>query len=271
MVFNGILTHLFCKQVGVLLICIHELASPFVRGFNCDDETIRYPHKDSTVSSRICYIGGSGINIIFILALEYQLLISQGEQNEPFNAKLYLRNVYCRLIVWFFGAISSELLTDISKVTAGRLRPHFIDVCKPVIVLGQNKEASLDDYCASSNQRYQYITDYYCSGDPAKIRDTRLSFMSGHSSYSAYSAAFAVVSISTIINFQLSSIWWSNNLLIWSIHLHNLTCCHMENFPFTVLHTICHGCGQGGPHKAGDSGLNNISIVLYWINANIWL
>lgn len=133
-----------------------------------------------------------------ILVMEYYAISNEHRSNQggdtestiPF--KKYVRNVYCRLLVWFFGAICSELLTDISKFTAGRLRPHFLDVCQPRVRSG-NTEFTIDEYC-DKGHRYEYITNYYCSGDPKKQRDTRLSFMSGHSSYSAYSAAFAVVS-----------------------------------------------------------------------------
>lgn len=108
--------------------------------------------------------------------------------------RLYIKNVYCRWIVWLFGAISSELLTDISKFTAGRLRPHFITVCQPH-VRTPTGIMLLEDYCGAPESKYKYITDYACFGPDHMQRDTRLSFMSGHSSYSAYSAAFAVVSI----------------------------------------------------------------------------
>jgi phosphatidate phosphatase len=97
--------------------------------------------------------------------------------------------VYCRIIVWFFGAITSELITDITKFTAGRLRPHFISVCRPIVT---SSSIPLDQYCLQTKNPYEYITDYNCAGDPTKQRDTRLSFLSGHSSYSAYSATFAI-------------------------------------------------------------------------------
>lgn len=190
-----------------MLLCIHELASPFTRGFYCEDETIRYPHKESTVPSSVCYLIGSGLNVLLILVMEYYLLIkephnSNGRESvNRFQVQVYIRNVYCRLIVWLFGAISSELLTDISKVTAGRLRPHFIEVCKPVIVVPPSTEIGLDEYCQQTANKYQYITNYQCSGKRGMQRDARLSFMSGHSSYSAYSAAFATVSITVIRSF----------------------------------------------------------------------
>lgn len=197
--------------VGILLTCIHELATPFTRGFHCDDETIRYPYRDSTVSSGACYLVGSGINVLLILLVEYLNLAAnkntgannvgsnRDNANDSFQVKVYLRNVYCNILVWLFGAITSELLTDITKFSAGRLRPHFIAVCQPVVLNG-TVETSLDDYCRQTRNPYEYITRYYCAGDPSKQRDTRLSFLSGHSSYSAYSATFAVLYIQSAVD-----------------------------------------------------------------------
>lgn len=185
--------------MGIFLICVHDFVPPFYRGFQCDDESIRYPYKDSTVSSEVCYIFGSGINIVLILSLEYLNLLAANKKNEPaagpnnaagtFQYKIYLRNAYCRLVVWLFGSITTELLTDITKVTAGRLRPHFLAVCQPMILNGP-VSTPLEIYCNETKTPYEYITNYYCRN--AK-RDTRLSFLSGHSSYSAYSATFAVL------------------------------------------------------------------------------
>lgn len=177
------------------MVCVHEFAAPFRRGFHCNDETIRYPHKESTVSSGVCYLAGTSLNLILILILEYLLLVEQDDGNvQGFNAKIYMRNVYCRFLIWLLGGITSEFLTDISKYTAGRLRPHFIDVCKPRITLADSMEVSVDEYCDKYAFKYEYITNYRCSGRPEAQRDARLSFMSGHSSWSAYSAAHAVVS-----------------------------------------------------------------------------
>uniref|UniRef100_A0A6G1SHL5 Putative phosphatidate phosphatase n=1 Tax=Aceria tosichella TaxID=561515 RepID=A0A6G1SHL5_9ACAR len=191
-------------SLGILLICIHDFATPFRRGFQCDDETIRYPYKDSTVSSGVCYLFGSGVNVALILILEYVNLAFNDTTNDPanhetggFQMKVYLRNIYCRLILWLFGAITSELMTDITKVTAGRLRPHFISVCRPIVRTASG-EIALDEYCFKA--KYEYITEYYCSGDASKQRDARLSFLSGHSSYSAYSAIFAVTYIQSTLD-----------------------------------------------------------------------
>lgn len=141
---------------------------------------------------------GSGLNVLLVLILEAQgILIRPTEDNKDTRIdarlRLYSRNLYCRLIVWFFGSLCSELLTDISKFTAGRLRPHFIGVCRPQIDGNVYDQNSLGEYCRNHDP-YRYITDYVCSGEPSRQRDIRLSFLSGHSSYSAFSATFAVVS-----------------------------------------------------------------------------
>lgn len=175
------------------------MGQPFIRGFQCNDETIRYPHKESTISSALCYFTGSALNILLILVLEAQGTIfrpkedNDNARNNKSRLKLYSRNVYCRIIIWLFGSFVSELITDISKFTAGRLRPHFLAICKPQIEGIRYDQISIADYCRNHDP-YQYITEYECTGEPKKQRDARLSFLSGHSSYSAYSAVFAVVS-----------------------------------------------------------------------------
>ena len=183
------------------------MATPFVRGFHCDDDTIKYPYKDSTVSSGVCYFVGSGVNVILILTLEYFNLISESSNQQHRDqdgsthpiSKIYLRNVYCRLLIWLFGSFASEFLTDIAKVTAGRLRPHFLDVCKPMVSNG-SQYLPAEAYCNLDGNRYTYVTNYYCTGIDSKQKDTRLSFLSGHSSYSAYSAAFAAFYIQSVVD-----------------------------------------------------------------------
>jgi len=33
--------------------------------------------------------------------------------------------------LYLFGLIVTEFVTEVGKLSVGRLRPHFIDVCKP--------------------------------------------------------------------------------------------------------------------------------------------
>uniref|UniRef100_A0A9J7Z3L5 Phosphatidic acid phosphatase type 2/haloperoxidase domain-containing protein n=1 Tax=Cyprinus carpio carpio TaxID=630221 RepID=A0A9J7Z3L5_CYPCA len=88
----------------------------------------------------------------------------------------YVVCVYKAVGSFVFGAALSQSLTDIAKYTIGRLRPHFLTVCKP--------DWSLTD-CKSG-----YIENVTCTGDPVIINEGRLSFYSGHSSFSMYCMLF---------------------------------------------------------------------------------
>ncbi|KAG8183163.1 hypothetical protein JTE90_029519 [Oedothorax gibbosus] len=75
----------------------------------------------------------------------------------------------------------SQLTTDIAKYSIGRLRPHFLDVCKPSV------------NCSLVKDPHEYIMPI-CLGENLKgIREARLSFPSGHSSFSAYTMVYAVI------------------------------------------------------------------------------
>ncbi|KAF4524298.1 hypothetical protein B566_EDAN005354 [Ephemera danica] len=73
------------------------------RGFFCNDESLGHPYHGSTVP---------------FLAVE---LISYGATSVIVIGLLY------------FGCICTKLTTDIGKNVVGRLRPHFMDICKPNI------------------------------------------------------------------------------------------------------------------------------------------
>lgn len=61
--------------------------------------------------------------------------------------------------VFLFGCAVSQSFTDIAKVSVGRMRPHFLDVCKPDF-------ATID--CSVG-----YITNYTCTGDESDVQEAR--------------------------------------------------------------------------------------------------
>ena len=83
------------------------------------------------------------------------------------------------------------LIVEMSKHTIGRLRPHFYAVCQPLC----EGQTGLQDCCSDPMPYpdHTYITDtmYNCSNmslpSAVKLVDrARVSFMSGHSSFSFY-------------------------------------------------------------------------------------
>lgn len=71
----------------------------------------------------------------------------------------YVACVYKSVGSFVFGAALSQSLTDIAKYSVGRLRPHFLTVCKP--------NWSLTD-CKSG-----FIENVACTGDPRIINEAR--------------------------------------------------------------------------------------------------
>lgn len=146
---------------------------PFKRGFFCSDSSIKYPFKEDTISYQLLM----GIMIPFTL-----FIIIFGEcfcvyvRSRASFSYEYVACVYKIVGSFVFGAALSQSLTDIAKYSIGRLRPHFLTVCKP--------NWSVVD-CKSG-----YIESVTCTGDPRIINEARLSFYSGHSSFSMYCMLF---------------------------------------------------------------------------------
>jgi len=184
----SIISDLVCiALVSVPSVILLNTAEPYKRGFFCNDETIKHPYKDSTVSSQLYVTVSMVIPSLAILAVEL---------THWTNFKKYFGTAYSALIVFYFVYTVNELLTSISKYTIGRLRPHFLEVCNPNITLNE-------DSCGSVYNP-KYITEFDCLGSSqfgsyedqmSRVKDSRMSFMSGHSSATTYAMLFAAMYI----------------------------------------------------------------------------
>ncbi|XP_053557256.1 phospholipid phosphatase 1 isoform X2 [Bombina bombina] len=150
--------------------------SPFKRGFFCNDDSIRYPYKEDTISYGL--LAGIMIPfcvIVIILGEAISVFYNRLHSN-AFVSNQYVSTIYKAIGTFIFGAAVSQSLTDIAKYTIGRLRPHFIDVCKP--------------NWSQINCSLGYIENFVCEGDAVKTNEARVSFYSGHSSFSMYCMLF---------------------------------------------------------------------------------
>ncbi|KAJ8299378.1 hypothetical protein KUTeg_023438 [Tegillarca granosa] len=177
--------------VALPLLLFNQLATPFHRGFFCDDESIRYPYKDSTISSSVLYSVGFVCNILAKQAgrlgnesTNYQQHPEQ-QNDQSKSVNHYFCAVFTILLPFMFGATIEHLTTDIAKYQIGRLRPHFIDVCKP----------DYSSFSCNDTIGYRYVEDDVCTGDKKLLREARLSFPSGHASFSSYAMVFLVLYI----------------------------------------------------------------------------
>ncbi len=71
---------------------------------------------------------GSLAGIFFILVAEFYLAYKSKEKR---LCRQFTLNAIHGVLLFTLGAISTLLITEIGKHTIGRLRPHFIDACKP--------------------------------------------------------------------------------------------------------------------------------------------
>uniref|UniRef100_A0A915IYI7 Phosphatidic acid phosphatase type 2/haloperoxidase domain-containing protein n=1 Tax=Romanomermis culicivorax TaxID=13658 RepID=A0A915IYI7_ROMCU len=183
--------------------------NPYKRGFYCNDDSIYYPFKKSTISSLNAKLFGFVIPILIVSCavgvkwfsryLRVLLIILTVEAYrtfffEPKVAKKacepkfslfglpcnpFATRLYFYIGYFLFGAALCLSLTKIGKFSIGRLRPHFMSVCRPSFNISE---------CSD----HKYIEEPHCTGDQDKIRNGRLSFPSGHSSFAFYTMMFAI-------------------------------------------------------------------------------
>lgn len=202
-------------SVGFPVLAFYLAGDAYKRGFFCDDESIRHPFKESTVSSRALYVVGLGVPIVTMIITELLHSHLPTYNKKYFNlfgnrVPSWAWSCYSNIIVFGFGAASSQLLTDIGKYLVGRLRPHFYEICQP----------NVD--CLGDQNRWKYIENYECLGpDKKKIHDSRLSFPSGHSSFAVYTMVY------TVMYLQARMTWRGSYLLR---HLIQFICLAMAWF-----------------------------------------
>lgn len=176
------------------LLIFQLFLTPHKRGFFCDDESIRYPYHESTVSRRKLGIFGVLIPIFLIIATEL-IRYFHWEKNCHFRFVSYqyrkwsvnrlLVRIYVFIGYFLVGACFNQLMVDIAKYTIGRQRPHFIAVCNPT-------DGNETSQCL--NDPHRYITDFTCTGtDQYLLTESQLSFYSGHASFSFYVAWYTTL------------------------------------------------------------------------------
>ncbi|XP_029016697.1 phospholipid phosphatase 1-like [Betta splendens] len=167
--------------VGLPFFILTPRHSPFKRGFFCDDESIRYPLKEDTISYQL--LGGVMIpfTLIVIACGEFLSVYLCRVKHQSLGTR-YAACVYKAVGSYAFGAAASQSLTDIAKYSIGRLRPHFLAVCRPAWERVNCKAGG-------------YVENFTCNGDKFLVDEARLSFYSGHSSFSMYCMLFLVLYI----------------------------------------------------------------------------
>ncbi|KAK1176165.1 phospholipid phosphatase 1 isoform X1 [Acipenser oxyrinchus oxyrinchus] len=167
-----------CVVLAGLPLAVFNLAKikPYQNGFFCNDDSIRYPFHNSTITSTVLYTVGFTLPICSMIIGECLSVHYKRLQSNSSVRNNYVACLYKAIGTFLFGAAMSQSLTDIGKYSIGRLRPHFLDVCKP--------------NWAEINCKAGYIENFTCTGETWIVNEARLSFYSGHSSFSMYCMVF---------------------------------------------------------------------------------
>ena len=82
---------------------------------------------------KLCGLYSAIAGIFAVLISELYLARPCCKPEEKFDAcqNRFILNTIHGALLYSLGAISTLLITEVGKHTVGRLRPHFITVCKP--------------------------------------------------------------------------------------------------------------------------------------------
>merc|ERR1711973_506231 len=141
-----------CAIFGVAFLVIHN-QKPFQRGFYCDDETILHPYAEA----QKCPAVAAGIIwVVALVAIVAPVELFRSCQITrppcPLPVPWIVLDVYRVFGHFLQGGLATVLITEVAKVSIGRLRPHFLDLCKPDLSKCQLSYADSDEDSHVSNK-----------------------------------------------------------------------------------------------------------------------
>jgi len=168
--------------LGLYFLYNKLAGNPTVRGFFCDDLSISYPARSDSISWVSCLLVGGSVPLLIIIVSELILRSVRGTETSVAGFGETLLAWIGPFVAGFFF---EHMFVDVAKYNVGRLRPNFIDNCRPYFTI----DGSPYD-CQNTSKPSEYIDDYQCINHDYK--ESLLSFPSGHTSLITYAMVFAV-------------------------------------------------------------------------------
>ncbi|MBN3323468.1 PLPP3 phosphatase, partial [Atractosteus spatula] len=166
------------------LACELKTVEPYKRGFFCKDESIAYPYLDTeSIPDGLLISGGIIITGLSIALGECYRVRYLNVKSRAFITNLYVSTLYKEIGSFLFGCCVGQSLTNMAKLSVGRLRPNFLSVC------GLN-------YSNLNCTEGSYIVNFECpyiknNEEHAKlVTEARKSFYSGHASFAMYTMLY---------------------------------------------------------------------------------
>jgi len=177
---------------------------PYHRGFFCDDQNLKHPFSEQTVPIGQCVIIWAVCSVSLIILVEILRSAAERRARQEAGRSKPIQGsktpwiaveLYRHFGFFTLGALSTLLFTEMAKYTIGRLRPHFLTICKPDYS---------DELCKGEGGYLKFVEGdetEVCKGlvenggttTPEMLHEARLSFLSGHSSFSFFCATFLII------------------------------------------------------------------------------
>lgn len=159
--------------------CELKAVSPYKRGFICGDPSITYPYlHNEVIPDKLLIAGGIIITGLAIALGECYRARFQNVTSKSFVRNLYVSSLYKELGSFLFGCCVGQSLTNMAKLSVGRLRPHFLSVCGITYALLN---------CTPGT----YVATVTCRNPDHRLEEeARKSFFSGHASFAMYSLLY---------------------------------------------------------------------------------
>ncbi|XP_070779212.1 phosphatidic acid phosphatase type 2D [Enoplosus armatus] len=184
----------FCTKrkmlVGLDLICLCVASIPFFacelkavtpyrRGLFCGDSSITYPYVErEAIPDGLLIAGGIAITGLTIALGECYRVRYRGVHSRAFVRNCYVSCLYKELGSFLFGCCVGQSLTNMAKLSVGRLRPNFMSVCNVT-------------YASINCTPGSYVPEVVCRQDNQKmVEEARKSFFSGHASFAMYTMLY---------------------------------------------------------------------------------
>lgn len=158
--------------------CELKAVKPYRRGFFCGDSSITYPYiKSEAIPDSVLIAGGIVITGLTIALGECYRVRFRGVNSKAFVRNCYISCLYKELGAFLFGCCIGQSLTNMAKLSVGRLRPNFLSVCNVT-------------YESLGCKPGEYVPYVDCSSLAKEEEEARKSFFSGHASFAMYTMLY---------------------------------------------------------------------------------
>lgn len=159
--------------------CELKAVTPYRRGFFCGDSSITYPYLEKeAIPDSLLIAGGIVITGLTIALGECYRVRFRGVYSRAFVRNLYVSCLYKELGSFLFGCCIGQSLTNMAKLSIGRLRPNFLSVCNIT-------------YASINCSPGSYVSQVTCRQPNHKmVEEARKSFFSGHASFAMYTMLY---------------------------------------------------------------------------------